>query len=78
VGEKEVESYLNELNTGIQARMDREGKAFVSNAVLGDRYLLRMCIVNFRTSLADVEALADISVEAGRAVDAELRPDRLR
>jgi glutamate/tyrosine decarboxylase-like PLP-dependent enzyme len=77
VGEGDVEEYLNELNQGVQARLDREGRAFVSNAVLDDRYLLRMCIVNFRTSLEDVEALADISVEAGRAADAELRPDGL-
>jgi len=34
--------------------------------------------VNFRTSLEDVEALADITAELGRAVDQELRPDSLR
>jgi aromatic-L-amino-acid decarboxylase len=78
VGEDAVEAYLSELNQAVQERMDHEGRAFVSNAVLDDRYLLRMCIVNFRTGLDDVEALADISAEAGRAVDGEIRPDELR
>jgi aromatic-L-amino-acid decarboxylase len=78
VGEDAVEAYLSELNEAVQERMDHEGRAFVSNAVLDDRYLLRMCIVNFRTGLDDVEALADISAEAGRAVDGEIRPDELR
>lgn len=71
--EPETLEYLNELNREIQARMERSGEAFVSNAVLGDVYALRMCIVNFRTTAADVEALADITVAIGAAVDAEKR-----
>jgi glutamate/tyrosine decarboxylase-like PLP-dependent enzyme len=78
LGEEEVEAYLSKLNQAVQDRMDGEGGAFVSNAILEDRYLLRMCIVNFRTALEDVEALAEISAAAGRAVDAEIRPDKLR
>ena len=58
--------------------MERGGQAFVSNAVLGDVYALRMCIVNFRTTLEDVVALADISEELGARTDAELRPESLR
>ena len=78
LGEQAVEAYLSELNQAVQDRMDEEGRAFVSNAVLGERYLLRMCIVNFRTALEDVEALAQISAEAGRAMDADMRPEELR
>ena len=72
-----VGTYLNELNEAVQARMERSGRAFVSNAVLGGVYALRMCVVNFRTTLADVEALADITVELGRAADQEMRPAAL-
>ena len=72
--EEAVAAYLNELNQEIQARMEKSGQAFVSNAVLGDVYALRMCIVNFRTALEDVHALAEITADLGRAVDAELRP----
>jgi hypothetical protein len=46
---------------------------FVSNAVIGGRYVLRACIVNFHTTLADVEAVPAIVVRLGRKVDAELR-----
>jgi len=37
-----------------------------------------MCVVNFRTTLEVVVALADISERLGREVDAELRPESLR
>jgi glutamate/tyrosine decarboxylase-like PLP-dependent enzyme len=76
--EPEVAAYLNELNQEIQARMDVGGEAFVSNAVLGDVYALRMCVVNFRTTLGDVRRLADISESLGLETDAELRPEELR
>ena len=49
---------------------------FVTNAVLDGRFLLRACIVNFRTTEADVAAIPGIVARAGRAVDAELRPGR--
>jgi glutamate/tyrosine decarboxylase-like PLP-dependent enzyme len=73
-----VRSYLNELNQEIQGRMERGGDAFVSNAVLGEVYALRMCVVNFRTTLEDVVALARITVDLGRSADADLRPEGLR
>lgn len=46
----------------------------MSNAVVGGTFLLRACIVNFRTTLADVETLAALVVRLGRELDAELRP----
>ena len=73
--EPDVSKYLNELNREIQARMEAGGDAFVSNAVLGDIYALRMCVVSFRTALEDVERLAELTDELGRAVDRELRSE---
>jgi hypothetical protein len=58
--------------------MEHGGDAFVSNAVLGDVYALRMCVVNFRTTLEDVTALAEITTKVGRTADEELRPPGLR
>ncbi len=75
--EDAVAEYLNELNTAIQDRMAKSGRAYVSNAVLDGTYALRMCIVNFRTALEDVEALAEITVDIGGAADGELRPPAL-
>ncbi len=76
--EPEVAAYLDELNQAVQNRMEKGGRAFVSNAVVRERYLLRMCIVNFRTRMEDVRDLADLTVELGRELDAGLRPPGLR
>ena len=73
-----VESYLNALNEELINRLQRSGEAFVSNAVVDGKYLLRACIVNFRTKLSDVEALPEIVVRLGRQLDSEMRPKTLR
>jgi glutamate/tyrosine decarboxylase-like PLP-dependent enzyme len=67
------EAYLNRLNEALLERLQRAGDVFVSNAVVGGRYLLRACIVNFHTSCGDVDAVPAIVDAAGRAVDAEMR-----
>ncbi len=72
VGENETEAHLDAVNRALLDRLQRDGDAFVSNAVVRGRYLLRACIVNFHTSRADVEALPEIVVRAGRAIDREL------
>ena len=69
----EAADYLDELNRELLERIQESGEAFVSNAVVGGRYLLRACIVNFHTGEADVEALPGIVVRLGREVDARLR-----
>ncbi len=40
----------------------------MSNAVIGGRYVLRACIVNFQTTAADIEAVPGIVLRVGRAV----------
>ena len=74
----EAETYLNRLNTEILTRIQKSGEAFISNAVIHDTFLLRACIVNFRTSLEDIEVLADLVIRIGRQVDALLRPAELQ
>jgi len=73
VGTDAVEAHLDALNRELLARLERGGAAFVSNAVVGGRFLLRACIVNFNTATADVEALPGIVARVGRDIDAELR-----
>ncbi len=65
--------YLNRLNEALTDRIERCGEWFVSNAVVDGRYALRCCIVNFRTQLADIEALPEIVVRHGRELDRGLR-----
>ena len=70
----EREQYLNELNTALVSRLQADGELFVSNAVINGSYVLRACIVNFRTQLNDVQAVPGMVVTAGRAIAAELQP----
>lgn len=72
-GEPEAEEYLNRVNREIQARMEKEGEAFLSNAVLNGRYVLRGCIVNFRTDQEDVLAIPSIVARVGRQTHEDLR-----
>ncbi|MCC6586755.1 MAG: aspartate aminotransferase family protein [Bryobacterales bacterium] len=68
-GEPETEEYLNALNQKLQAEIEASGEAFFSNAVVDGKYALRMCVVNFRTSVEDVEVLPELVVRLGRKVD---------
>ena len=72
-----LERHLDALNRELLDRLQRGGEVFVSNAIIGGRYALRACIVNFHTDLVDVEALPDIVARVGRSVDAVLRPTAL-
>jgi glutamate/tyrosine decarboxylase-like PLP-dependent enzyme len=72
LGEPAIERYLDVLNRHVLDRLQHGGEAFVSNAVVANRYVLRACIVNFHTTHADVEATVDIAARLGREVNAEL------
>jgi aromatic-L-amino-acid/L-tryptophan decarboxylase len=61
----EIEAYLNRLNTELLSLIERSGEAFLSNAMVNGRFALRACIVNFRTSAADVEALLPLLSRLG-------------
>jgi aromatic-L-amino-acid decarboxylase len=71
--DNKVAMYLNDLNREILTRLQQGGAAYLSNAVIGGKYALRACIVNFRTTLQDVEALLPLVVRLGKEVDEELR-----
>jgi glutamate/tyrosine decarboxylase-like PLP-dependent enzyme len=68
-----VGTYLNLLNEELLNRLEKSGEAFLSKAMLGNTFALRLCIVNFRTALEDIEALPEIVERLGRQVDQELR-----
>lgn len=72
-GDPATEKHLDALNRTLLERIQNSGEAFVSNAVIGGRYVLRACIVNLHTTTADVEALPETVASIGRTVDDELR-----
>jgi aromatic-L-amino-acid decarboxylase len=77
-GSEKIEEYLNQLNTELLTRLQNSGEAYISNAVIDGKFALRACIVNFRTSLEDIEALPEIVSRIGREADAVLRPEALK
>lgn len=73
LGTEETEEYLNELNRRLLEAIEKSGEAFMSNAVVAGKYALRFCIVNFRTSAGDIEAMPQLVADLGRGIHAELR-----
>jgi glutamate/tyrosine decarboxylase-like PLP-dependent enzyme len=72
-GSPEHEEFLNKLNSELVKKIQSSGELFLTNAIIGGKFLLRACIVNFRTSAADARALPGIVVRLGREVDREIR-----
>lgn len=66
--------YLDALNAALLSDLQAAGAVYLSNAVIGGRFFLRACIVNFRTRLGDVLAIPGLVTRAGRLTDARLRP----
>ena len=63
---------LNTWNQAILSQVERGGVYFLSNAILQDTFALRLCIVNFRTTKADIEELPSYL----RALAQSVRPDQ--
>jgi aromatic-L-amino-acid/L-tryptophan decarboxylase len=61
---------IDQLNQRIMERLQYSGRVYPSNAVVDDRFVLRACIVNFRTEADDIEALVDLTVEIGDELSA--------
>jgi aromatic-L-amino-acid decarboxylase len=75
-GAPEAEDYLNELNSELRDRLEHGGETYISNAVLDGTYLLRACVVNFRTTADDIAALPEIVKRVGAGVHADRNPLR--
>ena len=73
-GSERIDSYLDRLNQQLLTAIEQSGGAFLSNAIVNGAYMLRACVVNFHTSLDDIEALPPLAARLGAEVDAALRP----
>ncbi len=67
------EAYLDRLNTEILTRLQQGGEVYLSNAVVRGRFVLRSCIVNFRTTAEDIAAVPEIVARMGRLVHRDLK-----
>jgi glutamate/tyrosine decarboxylase-like PLP-dependent enzyme len=72
LGSEQTEEYLNHLNQQLLTVIEKSGEAFISNAVIDGKYALRFCIVNFRTSTDDIEAMPELIARLGREVHDKL------
>jgi len=77
-GSQAARDYVDSLNRALLDALQHGGEVFVSNAVISGRYVLRACIVNFHTTLADVRAVPGIVVRVGQGVDRRIRAQYLR
>ena len=62
------ERALDALNKQVMERMQSDGVAFLTNAVLHDRFVLRACILHYGTTERDI----DIMLDAVRRVAVEI------
>jgi aromatic-L-amino-acid/L-tryptophan decarboxylase len=68
LGEPETEAFLDKLNQSILTRIEKGGEYFMSKAIIGGKFTLRMCIVNFRTTAGDIDTLPEFIQKTGREV----------
>jgi glutamate/tyrosine decarboxylase-like PLP-dependent enzyme len=69
---KKNEAYLNTLNEALLDALQKGGEIFLSNAIVNEKYCLRGCIVNFRTSKKDIEEIIEIIVREGKKMHQKL------
>ena len=62
---------LNQLNERIMHRVQHGGRAYLSNAMLRGLFALRACIINFRTTRADIDLTLETVREAAHEIEAE-------
>ena len=75
VDPKREQEYLNKLNQSLLNRLQSGGEIFPSNTVLDNNFLLRVCIVNFRTRLSDIESLPAIVLREGKMIHEQMRKE---
>jgi aromatic-L-amino-acid decarboxylase len=63
---------LHAHNERLLAALQRDGRVYLSNAVIGGHFALRACVTNFRTTSADIERTLDVL----RSLGADLAPAR--
>jgi len=60
------DAQLDALNKVLLDRIQLSGNAFLSSTVLQGRFVMRACIVNFRTRKTDLDYLVDLVQEEGK------------
>src|SRR5436190_24150410 len=59
---------IDAFNERLLIALQRDGSSYLSNATLGGRFALRGCVLNYRTTLCDMEILLDDLRRVGRSL----------
>lgn len=62
------ESQLDAVNESLLKTINRRGRIYLSNATLRGRFFLRACLVNHRTTDADVDCVVDEVLQSAREI----------
>jgi aromatic-L-amino-acid/L-tryptophan decarboxylase len=63
-----AEDELDMHNERLLAAVQRDGRVYLSNAVVDGHFALRACVTNFRTTTADIERTVDVLRRLGAAL----------
>ena len=64
----QINAELDQLNERILSVVQKGGRAYVSNATVNGRFVLRACITNFRTTKADIDETVEVVREAATSL----------
>jgi glutamate/tyrosine decarboxylase-like PLP-dependent enzyme len=59
---------IDAFNERLLVALQRDGSSYLSNATLGDRFALRGCVLNYRTTLRDMEILLEDLRRVGKSL----------
>jgi len=67
---RESPQAIDAFNERLMIALQRDGSSYLSNAMLGNRFALRGCVLNYRTTLRDMEILLDDLRRVARSLPA--------
>jgi glutamate/tyrosine decarboxylase-like PLP-dependent enzyme len=59
----------NTFNKRLVEAVQNDGKVFISSTMIGDKYVLRLAVLHFRTHLATIDYLLDLLKRLARELD---------
>jgi glutamate/tyrosine decarboxylase-like PLP-dependent enzyme len=65
-GVAEDDPALDRMNSRIHERVVESGAAMISSTALGGKFALRLCVLNYRSSVEDVERVLNAILQAAR------------
>jgi len=63
------EDELNRFNLALLKRVVEHGRVYLSNASLRGKFCLRACVVNHRTTAADIDSVVPEVLAAAREIE---------